>query len=175
MSFARSFDFRKEKSLAEKKSKGKNTINIVKELSIPIAEEFGLGIWDIAFYKEGPDWNLKVILDSEAGIGFDECEKFSRILDKKLDEIDPIEQSYTLEVSSPGLGRKLTQESHFKRFINEKIKIRFIRARDGQKEITGILKSYGDDIIKIEIETDIIEVNKKETAFVKLCDDENLF
>ena len=159
----------------EKKPKKQNTVSLVKELSDPIAEKLGLSIWDVSFYKEGPDWNLKVTIDSEKGISFDDCEAFSRALDKILDELDPIEQSYCLEVSSAGLGRKLTEESHFKRFYGEKVKVRLIRPEDGEKELSGILKEFSDKTIFLEIDGGTKGIPFDRTAFVKVCDDEDLF
>ena len=86
----------------------KTIANIVAELARPIVDENGLDLWDISFEKEGSDWYLRILLDcTERPITIEDCEAVSRPLSDKLDETDPITQSYFLEVSSPGLGRRL--------------------------------------------------------------------
>ena len=149
-----------------------STISIAYEIGKPVADELGYGIWNISYYKEGSDYNLKYEIDKDGKISIDDCERFSRAVDKALDAADPIKDSYTLEVSSPGLGRKLVTEAHFKRFLGEPVKIRFIRPRNGEKEIKTALKDFRDKIIITETGE---EIHQKDTAFVKLLDDENLF
>ena len=85
----------------------KSTVGIVAELVQPIVDQLGLQLWDVRFEKEGSVWYLRVFLDKEEGINIDDCENVSRQLSPILDEVDPIPQSYTLEVSSPGIGRDL--------------------------------------------------------------------
>lgn len=83
----------------------KNTVGIVTDLVRPITDELGLDLWDVRFEKEGSTWYLRIFLDKEEGVNIDDCENVSRRLSPILDETDPIVQSYTLEVSSPGIGR----------------------------------------------------------------------
>lgn len=83
------------------KGKGGNTVAAVWEIAAPIAEQLGLSIWDIRFQKEGVSWYLRIYIDKEGGVGITDCENFSRAVDGPLDDADPIEQSYYLEVSSP--------------------------------------------------------------------------
>ena len=78
----------------------KNTVGIVTDLVRPITDELGLDLWDVRFEKEGSIWYLRVFLDKEEGVNIDDCENVRR-LSPILDEVDPIAQSYTLEVSSP--------------------------------------------------------------------------
>ena len=85
----------------------KNTVGIVTDLVRPITDELGLDLWDVRFEKEGSTWYLRIFLDKEEGVNIDDCENVSRRLSPILDETDPIVQSYTLEVSSPGIGRDL--------------------------------------------------------------------
>ncbi len=158
-------------------AKGKgNTVIAVEAIAQPVAEQCGVRIWDIRFEKEGPDWFLRIFLDKDGGININDCETFSRTIDPLLDEADPINQSYVLEVSSPGLGRKLTRDEHFAEMIDEKVRVRFIHNENGEKEIVGFLQGYENKVASILREDDTmqdIEINK--TAFVKLCDDEDLF
>ena len=124
------------------KGKGGNTVAAVWEIAKPVADELGLDIWDIRFVKEGSDWFLRIFIDKEGGVGITDCENMSRAIDKPLDEADPIEQSYCLEVSSPGIERDLTRDSHFEACKGQKIKIKLIRALDGKREFSGILEDY---------------------------------
>ncbi len=109
------------------KGKGGNTVAAVWEIAAPVAEQLGLSIWDIRFQKEGVSWYLRIYIDKEGGVGITDCENFSRAVDGPLDEADPIEQSYYLEVSSPGVERQLTRDEHFKKYIGSPVMVRLIR------------------------------------------------
>jgi ribosome maturation factor RimP len=149
-----------------------DTAAFTETLVTPILGELGLSLWDIVFEKEGSLRFLRVFIEREGGeVTIEDCENVSRPLDKRLDETDPIDEQYVLEVSSPGLGRRLRREAHFLRFIGEAVRVRFIRETNGVKEFSGTLEEYNKDEIKV----DGVAVKLKETAFVKLCDDENLF
>ena len=87
----------------------KNTAAVAEELAQPILEEMGLLLWDVVYEKEGSGWYLRYYVDREGGIDINSCEAFSRAVEKVLDAADPIEGSYTLEVSSPGIERQLTR------------------------------------------------------------------
>jgi Uncharacterized protein conserved in bacteria len=158
-------------------AKGKgNTVEAVRELALPIAQANGVEIWDIRFEKEGPDWYLRIFLDKDGGVFISDCEAFSREIDPMLDEADFIEQSYMLEVSSAGLGRRLTRPEHFTAKLSEKVIVRLIHAENKEKEITGILQEFENGVVTLLKEDgnlQKIEINK--TSFVKLCDDEDLF
>ena len=86
----------------------------------PVVEGMGLRLWDVRFEKEGPDWFLRVLIDRDTPLDTDTCEAVSRAIDPLLDEADPIDQSYYLEVGSPGLGRKLTRPEHFAALAGQK-------------------------------------------------------
>ncbi len=153
------------------KGKGGNTVAAVWEIAEPIAEELGLVIWDIRFVKEGADWFLRIFIDKDGGVGITDCENMSRAIDKPLDEADPIEQSYCLEVSSPGLERELTREAHFEVCKGEKIKVKTIRAIDGVREFSGILESSEGMSIVLRLEDgSAMNIEKKETSYIKLDD-----
>lgn len=152
------------------KNKG-STVETVTSIVLPVCEEMGLKLWDVTFEKEGAEWFLKVLVEKEgADIDILECEAFSRRIDPLIDEADPIDQSYFLEVGSPGLGRRLNKEEHFKRYLGEIIYVRLIRPdENGVKEIKGKLLEYKGSTIEVEGFGDI-ELNK--TSFVKLCDND---
>lgn len=158
-------------------AKGKKATEIVEEIVKPVCDEMGLILWDVRFEKEGPDWYLRVFIDKDdEGVYIEECENLSRAVDPLLDEADPISQNYYFEVSSAGLGRKLTKPFHFQKKLGEKVAVRFIRAVNGEKEIKGILSEYNDETITITREDGTkTAVVLKDTSSVKLCDDEDLF
>ena len=160
-----------------KNKKSGSTVQIIAELAKPLCDELGLELWDVRFEKEGATWYLRVFIDKDDGINIDDCEKFSRPFNKLLDEEDPISGSYVFEVSGPGLGRELRKPEHFERFIGEKIRIRFIRARNGEKEAIGTLKGFSkpDIIVRFDGTEEDETIPLSECAFVKLNDDEDLF
>ncbi len=114
-------------------------------LAAPIAAEQGCGIWDVEYVKEAGSWYLRVYLDRPEGVTIDHCEAVSRALSDKLDEADPIEGSYILEVSSPGADRVLRRPEHFARFLGEKVEVRLYRPRDGAKSLVGELLGREED------------------------------
>ena len=95
------------------KKKSGNTVAEVTELVQPIVEELGLTLWDVRYVKEGAMWYLRIFIDKDEGVSIDDCETVSRAIDAPLDELDPIEGNYTLEVSSPGIERELILDRHF--------------------------------------------------------------
>jgi ribosome maturation factor RimP len=96
-------------------------------------------------------------------------------VDPLLDEADPISQNYIFEVSSAGLGRRLTKPFHFESKMGEEVLARYIRAKDGVKEVRGILRGQEEGFIDIEAAEGIVKIDLKETSYVKHCDDEDLF
>ncbi len=153
------------------KGKGGNTVAAVWEVAAPIAEKLGLDIWDIRFVKEGADWFLRIFIDKDGGVSIEDCENMSRAIDKPLDEADPIEQSYCLEVSSPGIERELVRDAHFEACKGEKIKVKLIRAVDGKREFNGILEDFDGHAITLRLEDGGAMVfEKKETSYIKLDD-----
>ena len=133
-------------------------------------EAQGVKLWDVRFVKEGASWYLRVIIDSENGISIDDCTNVHHAIDPVLDEADPIDKSYYLEVCSPGLERELTRDEHFEALVGEKIKIRLYKAIDGVKEFAGVL-SFGDkDKVIVKNDENEIEFLRSEISTCKLDD-----
>lgn len=154
-----------------KRKQGKNTVEIVRDIAKPIADSLDLDLWDVRFIKEGTQWYLRIFIDKEEGISIEDCEAMSRAIDKPLDDADPINQSYCLEVCSPGIERELVRDEHFERFIGADIKIRLIRANsEGKKELYGKLLNISGNIVQIESEGQSINIDKKDTASIRLDD-----
>lgn len=155
------------------KKKGGNTVNAVWQLAEPIVKELGLQLWDVRYVKEGADWFLRIYIDSENGIGIDDCEKVSRAIDKPLDELNPIDGAYCLEVCSPGIERELVRDEHFEAFIGADIMVKMIRPIEGiGKEFSGVLDGYSGGIVSISDHggENHITINKKDTVWIKLDD-----
>lgn len=155
--------------------KGGNTVAVVNELAAPIASELSLDIWDIRFVKEGASWFLKVFIDREAGVTVDDCEAFSRRLSTALDEADPIDQAYYLEVSSAGIERELTKDAHFARYIGHQVLARLIRPlEDKRRELIGTLEGKEKNSITLWVGEERHTVELSDTAFVKLWENNDL-
>lgn len=152
----------------------------VTELITELLENFlvdkDLILYNVEFIKEGKDWFLRIYLDKtedENGemryISTDECELVSRWLSKELDEKDPIEQNYYLEVSSPGLDRVLVKEQDYERFKGKSVEIRLYTAIDGKKNLKGILHGFNGGMVSIALpQGDIMEIPFGSIAKTKL-------
>lgn len=141
----------------------------VYDLIKPITDELGYYLWDVCYEKEGALWYLRVFIDQDEGISIDDCERATAPINKILDEKDPIPQSYMLEVGSAGLERELVKEEHFEVCEGDKVRIRFIRGADGEKEITAVLS--GADKEGVSVIADDGSERKyplSDIAFVKL-------
>ena len=150
-----------------KRNSGK-TAELVYQLASPIAQSLGLTIWDVRFEKEGSTWILLVVIDKEGGVSIDDCEAMSRPLDKKLDEVDPIEQSYCLEVSSAGLERELNQDWHFEHCRGQDVSLKLIRPYNGEREFTGALLGLENGAVSIQTAQDKYSFLLSEVAYVRL-------
>lgn len=113
-------------------------------LLTPTIEAQGVTLYDLEFIKEGSDRILRLYIDKDQGVDLEDCERVSRAAEAVLDAHDPIETAYYLEVSSPGIERKLTRPEHFARYIGHQIAIRLYGPQDGRKKFSGILAKYED-------------------------------
>lgn len=142
--------------------------NRVEEAVEKIAEEIlantDYELVDVEYVKER-DWFLRVYIDKEGGIGLNDCQEVSGLLDEKLEELNIINDRYILEVSSPGLDRALKKEKDFKREMGKLVDITLYKAIDGEKMITGKLTGYTKDIITID---ETREIALKDIALVRL-------
>ena len=148
--------------------KKQNVAEAVSALLSSTVEGLGYTLWDVEYAKEGADGHLTVTIDSAEGITIDDCERVHRAIDPLLDEADPIDRAYYLEVSSPGLGRELKCAEHAEKFMGEKVEARFFAPdAKGRKTVVGTLEAYGDKTVTINIgeETAVLE----HKAVAKLC------
>lgn len=148
----------------------------VRELCEPLARELGLAVWDVQYQKEGAEWVLRIYIDKEGGVGIEDCVNMSRAIDPVLDAEDPVPQEYVLEVSSPGLNRKLTRPEHFEAYMGEPVRARLIRPlEDGTKELEGLLIGYEEGQMELQLdEESSATLEKKELAWVCALDDADI-
>lgn len=152
--------------------KKESTTAIAARLAQPLLEEMGLTLWDLRFEKEGSLWYLRYFIDRDGGVTIDDCEKFSRAVEKKLDQADPIDQSYTLEVSSPGIERELTKDWHYEACMGQELSVRLIRPVDGVREFVGTLVGRGEEGITIHLPGEVeMTFLPSEAASVRLYND----
>lgn len=130
----------------------RNIAGKVKELLEGTVNELGYVLWDVEYVKEGAEWFLRITLDSEEGININDCEKVHMTISPMLDEADPIEGAYRLEVSSPGIERDLKNPMHYKACIGWDVEVRLFTAFEGRKVIKGILSAYDEENNAFEID-----------------------
>ena len=134
--------------MAQKKKA--NTVEIVTDIVKPVVEGMGLTLWDVCFVKEGALWYLRIFIDKDSGVTIEDCENVTRAVDQPLDEADPIEQNYILEVSSPGIERELTKPMHFDAFLGAPVMLKLIRPDEtGEREFKGTLISHDKDSVTV--------------------------
>ena len=139
------------------------------ELVMPIIERFGYELWDVEYVKEGSDYYFRIYADKEGGFTVDDCEAVSRAIDPLLDEEDFISDAYILEVSSPGLTRKLVKDRDFDRSIGRLIRVNLYKAVDGEKSFVGNLKEYDNENLTVEITADnIVTIPRNNISMVRL-------
>ena len=148
----------------------------VREAILPTVTELGYRIWDVTYQKIGADYHLEITTDSDEGINIDDCEKVHRAIDPILDEIDPIEDFYYLEVSSPGVERVLTIDEHFAAMAGSEVEIKLYKGKDGTKKIEGVLQAFvktdDDYLVKVadhngkEWDLQLAEIAKARLAVV---------
>ena len=137
---------------------------------LPVLAEHNFELWDVEYVKEAGTWYLRAYIDKEGGIAVDDCEVISRRLSDWLDKEDFIDDSYILEVSSPGLGRPLKKEKDYKRSIGREVVVRLYKAIDSQKEFTGTLSAYDDKTVTLTMEDGSEAVfEKADIALIRLA------
>ncbi len=145
-------------------SKRKSYEKRTEELLEPMLKEHNYDLYDVEYIKEANNWYLRVYIDKEGGVNINDCEAVSRFLSDELDKNDFIDDSYILEVSSPGLGRKLSKDKHFEKSIGEEIEVKLYKAIDNKKEWVGILLDFDKDNISIELEDESKMVLSRESV-----------
>ena len=152
----------------QEKKKG-NIASRVYDLVKETVEECGCILWNVEFVKEGSDHNLIIYIDKPEGISLDDCEMVNDAVEPILDEADPIEGSYYLEISSPGLERELKTSDHIKAFVGERVIVKLYAAKDGKKAFDGKIASFDDEKgeITLATESETVVLTLKDCASIK--------
>ena len=141
---------------------------VIESLVMPIIQANGYEYVGTEYNKAGGVCELIVYADKPGGLGLDDCEKISRLIDPIIEERDPIEDAYCLCVSSPGLDRPLRTPRDYERSLGMKVDLKLYRAADGQKEWTGMLKRYSEASVTIDMPDGEKEFANKDVAIVRL-------
>lgn len=130
-------------------------------------EKLGYSLYDVEYVKEGPEYYLRIYIDKESGIDLNDCEKVSNEINEILDKADYIKEQYYLEVSSPGIERKLRKDKHLEQNILKNVEIKlFKKDNNGKKEYIGKLKAFNQEEIIIETDKEIT-IERKNIAQIK--------
>ena len=140
---------------------------LVEELVQAMIAGTALELVDVEYVKER-EWYLRVFLDKEGGIELEDCQWISEQLGSKLDELDPIKESYYLEVSSPGLDRPLKKERDFARHLGERVEVHLFAPINGEKMLVGELLRLENDVIFLQGAEGEIAIPREKTAKVSL-------
>lgn len=145
-------------------------MDIVSDLLGPYLPEQGMELVDVEFVKEGQHRYLRVFIDKEGGVSLEDCQKVSEYLNEKIDPLDPIEENYFMEVSSPGVERVLKKDSDFQRFSGHLVEIKLYYPMEGTKIIDGTLRGLKDGKVVVEPENSsrTLEIPRDKISLVKL-------
>jgi len=146
-----------------------NTASRVEQLIAPTVRQMGYDLWDVRFVKEGASWYLRIFIDKPEGIDINDCTDVSHAVDPLLDEADPIDKSYYLEVCSPGVERELTRPEHFEKMNLREVTVHLIRPMDGCRDFSGTLSGY-DGGVTLQLPEGEIYFEKGTYTSVKLND-----
>lgn len=141
--------------------------NVTKLIS-PIIEELNYELYHIEYVEEEEEYFLRIYIDKPEGISLEDCEKVSRQVSDILDQNDPIEDSYYLEVSSPGINRELHNDRHLERYIGSNVSLKLSKAFDGKKSLEGILSKFSSDEIIIVLEQKEIKIPRNLVKSINL-------
>lgn len=159
--------------MAGKPTAKQNIAGRVREAVCPLVEQAGYTLWDVTFGKEAAEWVLEITIDREGGIGTEDCAVVTRLVDPLLDEMDPIEGSYCLTVSSAGLERELREERHFAYALERKLPVvlRTFTAVDGARRFEGTLAGFDGEGVTLLTDGAEKRFSYKQIAkTVALCD-----
>lgn len=145
----------------------------VSEAILPTVTELGYRLWDVTYTKIGADYHLEITIDKDGGIDIQDCERVHRAIDPILDEVDPIDCFYYLEVSSPGAERELRTDDHIAHSLGERVEIKLFAEHHGAKSHTGTLESYEDGVITLSVGGESIGFARSDVSKIKTVYFEN--
>jgi ribosome maturation factor RimP len=124
----------------------------------PIVTALNYELYHMEYVEEAGEYYLRIYIDSENGISFEDCEKVSRRISEALDENDPIEEAYYLEVSSPGIERGLYTDKHLERYMGSEVNVKLNELFAGKRSIKGKLIRFDAESITVEEEAAEISI-----------------
>jgi ribosome maturation factor RimP len=142
---------------------------VLHDLLSPIAEKCGVSLYDLEWVREGGERILRLYIDKPDGADLNDCERTSRAAEAVLDEEDIIPEAYALEVSSPGIERKLTRDAHFTRYIGHDIRLRLYAPVNGRKNFHGKLAAFQNGVLSIEVKNETDATLSFPREAVALC------
>ncbi len=145
-----------------------NVVEITEQLVRSITDKLGLILWNVEFKKEGADYILRVSIDRDEGVSITDCENVSNELNPLLDEADPIQQSYCLEVTSAGLIRDLKTDAHILKFIGKAVTVKLYKPVNGTKTYEGVMVSYEDKILTLDVDGEQIDFPRDDIAKITI-------
>ena len=155
--------------MAEKKKAPSNLKNVASKVRALVEEPIinaCYSLWDVSYYKEGPEMILEISIDKQGGISINDCSEITRLIEPMIDELDPIEESYCLQVSSAGTVRPLDRDEHIKFAMDNKLDVTLglYVAVDGSKEYVGVIESFDGESIVLNSEGTARTFNKKQIS-----------
>ena len=148
----------------EERKMKKSVKDTVRDAILPTVTELGYRLWDVTYSKVGADYHLEITIDNDEGININDCEKVHRAIDPIIDECEPIEGFYYLDVSSPGSERDLRTEEHILHCIGWQVEAKLFAQKDGRKSFVGTLESYEDSVITIKEGESTVSLNRDEVS-----------
>jgi len=147
----------------------KSVTEVIENLIKGFVESHGMELVDVEFVKEGPNRYLRVFIDKEEEkISLDDCKLISDFINERIDDLDPIKENYFLEVSSPGIERPLKKARDFERHIGHTVQAKLFSPLEGRKIIDGVLKSYVDDNVAIDIgNNEVVVIPRDKISLIK--------
>ena len=139
----------------------------IKEVLEPVINDLGFKVYDIIYEKEAQDYYLRVFIEKDEVISSDDCALVSQTIDPILDEKDFIKGSYLLEVSSPGLERRIRDDAQLERAINSKIEVHTYKKVNEDKVLIGNLISFSESNIVLDINNENIEIDRNNISTMK--------
>jgi ribosome maturation factor RimP len=133
----------------------------VRQLAAPLAAQEGLELIDVEIGGGGGRQTLRLFIDKAGGVSLDDCTSVSRAVSTALDVEDPLQGSYDLEVSSPGLDRPLRTPEHFEKFQGSKVRVKTfgpVPECENRKTFVGILKGYGDGAVVVDVDGKVFRI-----------------
>ena len=152
------------------KKNATGVVGAVRKIAEPLAEELGYVLWDVEYVKVGSDMYLRITIDSEEGITLDDCEKMHRAIDPLLDETDPIQDAYHLEISSPGVERELKEDWQICACTDWDVEVRLYAPLFGAKSHLGVLEGLdeaGNVLVRVKEDAEPLAFPRSTIAMLK--------